>query len=123
MVKVPAEKIAAEKIVIGVSDAASRKAVEWVIERARGHRVEVTLVGAYDWTGAPFSEVAATLRTVRSQIGDASLDAHVPRPCPSPSPPARARPARGRVRGCRRPRVRHPPDGAASARRRSARAP
>jgi len=72
MVKVPAEKIAAEKIVIGVSDAASRKAVEWVIERARGHRVEVTLVGAYDWTGAPFSEVAATLRTVRSQIGDAS---------------------------------------------------
>ena len=65
-------KQAVEKIVIGVSDAASMKAVEWVIERARSHRTEVTLVGAYDWTGAPFSEVTTTLRGVRSQIGDAS---------------------------------------------------
>ena len=65
-------KQAVEKIVIGVSDAASMKAVEWVIERARSHRVEVTLVGAYDWTGAPFSEVTTTLRGVRSQIGDAT---------------------------------------------------
>jgi nucleotide-binding universal stress UspA family protein len=61
-----------QKIVVGVSDAASAKAVEWVIERARTHRIEVTLVAAYDWTGAPFSEVAAMLRTVRSQIGAAS---------------------------------------------------
>jgi len=61
-----------EKIVIGVSDTASMKAVDWVIDRARTHPVEVTLVAAYDWTGAPFSEVAELLRTVRSHIGEAT---------------------------------------------------
>ena len=61
-----------EKIVIGVSDAASMKAVEWVIDRARTELLEVTLVGAYDWTGTPFSEVAKMLREVRSRIGAAS---------------------------------------------------
>lgn len=61
-----------EKIVIGVSDTASMKAVEWVIDRARTRAVEVTLVAAYDWTGAPFSEVASLLRTVRSRIGSAT---------------------------------------------------
>lgn len=61
-----------EKIVVGVSDDASMKAVEWVIDRARTQLVEVTLVAAYDWTGAPFSEVAGLLRTVRSRIGAAT---------------------------------------------------
>jgi len=61
-----------EKIVIGVSDTASMKAVEWVIDRVHTQPVEVTLVGAYDWTGAPFSEVATLLRTVRSRIAAAS---------------------------------------------------
>jgi nucleotide-binding universal stress UspA family protein len=61
-----------EKIVVGVSDAASMKAVEWVIARAHTRAVEVTVVAAYDWTGAPFSEVAALLRTVRARIGSAS---------------------------------------------------
>ena len=61
-----------EKIVIGVSDTASMKAVEWVIDRAHTQLVEVTLVGACDWTGAPFSEVATLLRTVKSRIGAAS---------------------------------------------------
>ena len=61
-----------EKIVIGVSDAASMKAVEWVIDRARTELLEVTLVAAYDWTGTPFSEVAKMLREVRSRIGSAS---------------------------------------------------
>jgi len=61
-----------EKIVIGVSDVASMKAVEWVIERARTQLLEVTLVAAYDWTGSPFSEVAGLLKTVRSRIGDAT---------------------------------------------------
>jgi nucleotide-binding universal stress UspA family protein len=61
-----------EKIVIGVSDAASMKAVEWVIERAKTRKLDVTLVAAYDWTGSPFSEVSALLRTVRARIGVAS---------------------------------------------------
>jgi nucleotide-binding universal stress UspA family protein len=61
-----------EKIVIGVSDAASMKAVEWVIDRAATQRVDVTLVAAYDWTGAPFSEVAELLHSVRSRIAAAS---------------------------------------------------
>ena len=61
-----------EKIVIGVSDTASMKAVDWVIDRARSHPVEVTLVAAYDWTGAPFSEVTELLHTVRSRIGAAT---------------------------------------------------
>lgn len=61
-----------EKIVVGVSDTASMKAGEWVIDRARTHEVEVTLVAAYDWTGAPFSEVPTMLGEVRSRIGAAS---------------------------------------------------
>ncbi|HEU0207202.1 MAG TPA: universal stress protein [Pseudolysinimonas sp.] len=61
-----------EKIVIGVSDTASMKAVDWVIDRASTRVVEVTLVAAYDWTGAPFSEVAALLQTVRARIGSAT---------------------------------------------------
>jgi nucleotide-binding universal stress UspA family protein len=61
-----------EKIVVGVSDTASMKAVEWVIDRAGTRLLEVTLVAAYDWTGMPFSEVTTMLREVRSRIGVAS---------------------------------------------------
>ena len=61
-----------EKIVVGVSDSASMKAVDWVIDRARAHAVEITLVAAYDWTGQPFSEVGKMLREVRSRIAVAS---------------------------------------------------
>lgn len=62
----------AEKIVVGVSDSASMKAVDWAIARAHVHPVELTLVAAYDWTGQPFSQVAGMLREVRSRIGAAT---------------------------------------------------
>lgn len=61
-----------EKIVIGVSDDASMKAVDWVIERARSRRLEVTLVAAYDWAGTTFSEIAGLLGTVRARIAEKS---------------------------------------------------
>ncbi len=61
-----------EKIVIGISDAASMKAVDWVLDRAASRDLEVTLVAAYDSASTPFSEVSALLSWVRSRIGVAS---------------------------------------------------
>lgn len=62
----------AEKIVVGVSDSASMKAVDWAVDRAHSHPIELTLVAAYDWTGQPFSQVAGMLREVRARVGAAT---------------------------------------------------
>jgi nucleotide-binding universal stress UspA family protein len=58
-----------ERIAVGLSDPASQKAVDWVIERAMSRPVEVTLVAAYDWFLTPRGQVTELLRTARERIG------------------------------------------------------
>ena len=61
-----------ERIAIGLSDPASQKAVDWVIDRARSRTVEVTLVAAFARIRTPSSQVTELLRTARERIGNAS---------------------------------------------------
>ncbi|MDP9027516.1 MAG: universal stress protein [Actinomycetota bacterium] len=57
-----------ETIAVGLSDPASQKAIDWVIDRARTRKIEVTLVAAYDWFLTPLSEITELLRAARARI-------------------------------------------------------
>jgi nucleotide-binding universal stress UspA family protein len=61
-----------ERIAVGLSDPASQKAIDWVIERARARPLEVTLVAAYDWFLTPRGDVTRLLRIARERIGAGS---------------------------------------------------
>lgn len=61
-----------ERIAVGLSDQASQKALEWVIDRAMTRSVDVTLVAAYDWVLTPRTQVTDLLRAAREKIGGRS---------------------------------------------------
>lgn len=57
-----------ERIAVGLSDPASQKALDWVIDRAMTQPTEVTLVAAYDWLLTPRQQVTGLLRDARERI-------------------------------------------------------
>ena len=61
-----------EKIVVGISDEASERAVDWVIERAKRGALEVILIRSFDLVMSDPLEDQRLLARVRDRIGRSS---------------------------------------------------
>ena len=68
---------AVEKIVLGIRDEASERAVDWVIERARRGALEVTLILSFDLVTSSPLEDQRLLSRVKERIGRASPSTRV----------------------------------------------
>jgi nucleotide-binding universal stress UspA family protein len=71
--------MSAERVLVGIdAEAASQQAVDWVIDRARGHELAITLVTAFDLlvsdSHADELRLAATAQRIRSRVPDAVVE-------------------------------------------------